>query len=371
MIQVQQLILHRLKMPLLQPFANSRHTVTSKDFYIIELIDQDGYRGYGETVAFDSPWYTEETTSTARETIERELAPLLKEPIDHPSTFTTTRTNKIRRHHMAKYSIEGALWDLYAKRQNKPLYKAIGSNRNQIEVGAAIGRKKDIPTLLDAIRTAAHNGYKRIKLKIGRENDIHILDAVRSHFPKLPLMVDANSAYSLNDIDHLKQFDQFQLMMIEQPFAHDDFVDHAKLAQTIETPICLDESIHTLADARTAIALNSCQIISIKLGRVGGFHNALAINSLCQEHHIPTWSGGMLEAGVGRAQSLAMATMPNFIFPADQAASDRYWQNDIITPAITAQSGTITLPDKPGIGYEIDQEALEFFRTERKSIPIT
>ncbi|SER88816.1 O-succinylbenzoate synthase [Gracilibacillus ureilyticus] len=369
MIQIKYLIFHRISMPLLQPFANSRHTVNEKDFYLIELIDQDGFKGYGETVAFDSPWYTEETTNTARSIIEHELVSYLAEPMDQPGTFMK-RAETVRRHHMAKAAVEGALWDLFAKRENKPLYRAIGSDNNQVKVGVAIGRKQNISILLQAIQTAVDNGYRRIKLKINRDEDLAVLDAVRSKYPDVPLMVDANSAYTIDDLAHIKKFDQYNLMMIEQPFAYDDFVDHAKLVQAINTPICLDESIHSFADARTAIALNSCQIMSIKLGRVGGFSQALAIHQLCERHHIPVWSGGMLEAGVGRAQSLALATLPNFSLPADQAGSDRYWKRDIITPAITASNGIITLPDKPGIGYEIDEEALQFYRTERKSIPV-
>src|SRR5690606_14250475 len=206
----------------------------------------------------------------------------------------------------------------------------------------------------------------RIKLKVSKGNDLKILEIVRQKFPNIDLMVDANGAYRLKDLEHLKQFDQFQLMMIEQPLASDDFVDHAILQQKLTTPICLDESIRTLADARTAIALGSCQIISIKLGKVGGFTNAITIHNECEKNDIPVWCGGMLEAGVGRAQSIALATLPNFIFPADTGASQRYWKQDIIQPEVKVANGVIPLPTSPGNGYEINREALLQYRSFEK-----
>src|SRR5699024_35494 len=216
----------------------------------------------------------------------------------------------------------GALWDLFAKRQQQPLYKMIGGTTNKVNVGASIGLQPDSTTLIEKIQVAIDQGYQRIKLKIKPDHDIDLLDKVRQRFPTIPLMVDANSAYTLQDIDHLKKIDEFNLMMIEQPLAHDDFVNHALLKEKIDTAICLDESIHTISDVETAIALKSCDIISIKLGKVGGFSQAKAIHDLCAEKNIPVWCGGMLEAGVGRAQSLALATLPNFTLPADPGASN-------------------------------------------------
>ncbi|WP_346427677.1 o-succinylbenzoate synthase [Gracilibacillus sp. YIM 98692] len=352
-------------MPLKNPFTNSLQTITKKDLYIIEIFDQDGNQGFGETVAFDSPWYTEETSATTRYMIEHHLFPLLQEePVSHPSSLGK-RFADVRRHHMAKAAVEGAIWDLYAKREHVPLHRAIGSDNSHVPVGASIGMKQDIPALLEAIQTAMNQGYQRIKLKIKPGQDINLLEKVRTRFPDIDLMVDANSAYTLKDMDHLKQLDQFHLMMIEQPLAHDDFVDHAKLQKEIHTPICLDESIHTMSDVRTALTLQSCQIISIKLGKVGGFAQAKAIHDLCAANQVPVWCGGMLEAGVGRAQSLALATLPNFRFPADPGASSRYWHQDIIKPEVKVENGYVQLPDTPGIGYEIDREALAHYRTER------
>ncbi|MGP4039517.1 o-succinylbenzoate synthase [Gracilibacillus sp. D59] len=352
MITFEKIVMHRLKMPLKYPFANSSTTITEKDILITELHDKDGFTGYGESVAFDAPWYTEETTDTVQHMIENHLWPLVKaQQINHPSELAL---NKISRNHMAKTAIEGAVWDLYAKRTQQPLYKAIGGTTSQIPVGAAIGLQSTDEQLIEKIKQALDQGYQRIKLKIKRENDLNILEKVRAQFPTTPMMVDANSAYTLQDIEHLKKMDQYNLMMIEQPLASDDFIDHAKLQQQVETPICLDESIHTLADVRTAVALKSCKIISIKLAKVGGFTNAIKIHDYCQNHDIPVWCGGMLEAGVGRAQSLALATLPNFTFPADPGASNRYWYEDIIMPEVEVNNGYITLPEKTGIGYDLN-----------------
>ncbi|WP_369403482.1 o-succinylbenzoate synthase [Gracilibacillus boraciitolerans] len=247
----------------------------------------------------------------------------------------------------------------FCETSKKPLYHTIGGITNKIPVGAAIGIQSDEYQLLTKIQQLLDEGYQRIKLKIKPNQDLHILEKVREHFPDTPLMVDANAAYTLKDIEHLKQLDQYNLMMIEQPLAHDDLIDHAELQAQIHTPICLDESINTLADVKAAIALKSCKVISIKLAKVGGITNAIAIHDYCEHHHIPVWcGGGMLEAGgVGRAQSLALATLPNFQFPADPGASNRYWHKDIITPEVEVHDGYVTLPDQPGIGYELNLSA--------------
>ncbi|SFM17619.1 O-succinylbenzoate synthase [Gracilibacillus orientalis] len=357
MLAFEKLIMHRFKMPLKFPFSNSTTTIKKKDVIITELHDKDGFIGYGESVAFDTPWYTEETTATVQYMIEHHLWPLIKvQQINHPSELAL---NTIRRNHMAKTAVEGAVWDLYAKRNKLPLYQAIGGTNNHIPVGAAIGLQSSDDQLIEKITQALDQGYKRIKLKIKPKNDLHILEKVREHFPITPLMVDANSAYTLQDIAHLKKMDQYHLMMLEQPLAPDDLTEHAKLQQQIETPICLDESIHTLADVKTAIALQSCKIISIKLAKVGGFTNAIQIHNYCHKHNIPVWCGGMLEAGVGRAQSLALATLPNFTLPADPGASSRYWHQDIITPEVEVNNGYVTLPKKPGIGYDLNLQSAD------------
>ena len=368
MIVLKKLILHEMRMPLRYPFQNSQETVTEKRFYIIELLDESGVSGFGETVAFESPWYTEETTNTAAMMIEKHIWPAVRNRmLQHPSEFQAL-TSVIQRNHMAKAGVEAAIWDLHAKKKGIPLYQAIGGKTSQVEVGAAIGIQKDTRTLLDKIQQAINVGYKRIKLKIAKGHDIEVVDAVRHSFPSLELMVDANGAYTINDMEHLRQLDQYQLLMIEQPLASDDLVDHARLQEELTTPICLDESIHTLADVRTAIALGSCQIISMKLGKCGGFTNAIAMHDECAKHGIPVWCGGMLEAGIGRAQSLALATLPNFRFPADTGASSRYWHQDIIQPEVEVKDGIITLPESPGIGYNIDEAVISEYRIEQRVV---
>ncbi|GAB2542221.1 o-succinylbenzoate synthase [Gracilibacillus alcaliphilus] len=352
MLVFEQLCLHRFTMPLKFPFQNSTTTVTEKKVLIVELIDPAGTRGYGECVAFDAPWYTEETIETAQHIIANHIWPMIKtQTISHPNELNLS---PIRRNHMAKTAIEGAVWDLYAKKQRQPLYQVIGGRTNQVPVGAAIGIQPDYSTLSHKIQQALNKGFQRIKLKVKPGYDIKILEQVRRDYPDLSLMVDANSAYTLQEIDHLKQFDYFNLLMIEQPLAADDFLEHAVLQQQIKTPICLDESIHTLEDVKVALTLKSCQVISIKLAKVGGFRQAITIHDYCQEQGIPVWCGGMLEAGIGRAQSLALATLPNFYYPADPGPSNRYWQKDIIQPEIEMEHGIIKLPDHPGIGYQVE-----------------
>ncbi|GGM32911.1 o-succinylbenzoate synthase [Paraliobacillus quinghaiensis] len=365
MLAIEKVILHHLVMDYKHPFVTSFGRVEQKDFYIIEVIDQDGYSGFGETEAFETPWYTEETSETNRHVIESFLVPLvLEEEISHPSELAQ-RFQKVRRNNMAKAAVESAVWDLYAKKQNKPLYQLIGGAKNAIDVGVSIGLQPSVKQLLNVIETKLAKGYTRVKLKIKPGNDVELVRAVRKAFPEIPLMVDANSAYQLSDIKTLQQLDQFNLQMIEQPLANDDFVEHASLQQQLQTPICLDESIHTYSDVQTAIALESCKIINVKMSRVGGIKNVQDIEDYAAKNGIALWCGGMLEAGVGRAHSLAIASLAQFTLPADTAASENYWERDIIQPTVQVKNGQVHLPEKPGIGYEIDREALDYFSVEK------
>lgn len=360
-IPIQEIKLHRLKMTLNNPFTTSFGTMQTKHFFITEIIDKDGHIGYGESVAFDSPWYSEETVETNLHIMKDFLIPLMIEnQIDHPSQLLTL-FEPIRRNNMAKSAIEGAVWDLYAKRKNKPLYKVLGGNKSTIDVGISLGIENTIDELLHKIDTYVNRGYKRIKLKIKPGFDLEVIREVRKQFPNTPLMADANSAYTLDDIDQLSKLDEFNLMMIEQPLAHDDIVDHAKLQKKIETPICLDESIHSLEDTRKALELGSCKIINIKIGRVGGLTEAKRIHDYCKQMGVPVWCGGMLEAGVGRAHNIALTTLDQFTLPGDTAASSRYWKEDIINPEVIVENGTIQVPENPGIGYSIHEENLKRF----------
>jgi O-succinylbenzoate synthase len=291
---------------------------------------------------------------------------LLQQPIGHPDEVSK-RFEPIRKNNMAKAALECAVWDLYARRTNQSLAGALGGTKKEIEVGISIGIQPTVEKLVEVVEKHVDEGYKRIKVKIKPGFDYEFLKGIRERFPDIPLMADANSAYTLNDTNLLKKLDDLNLMMIEQPLAHDDIVDHAKLQKELTTPICLDESIHSIEDARKAVELGSAKIINIKIGRVGGLTASKKIHDYCAEHNIPVWCGGMLEAGVGRAHNIALTTLPQFILPGDTAASNRYWAKDIIIPEVTVQNGTITIPEKAGIGYEIDHAALKAFSVDKKS----
>ncbi|GAA0345408.1 o-succinylbenzoate synthase [Bacillus carboniphilus] len=365
-ISIREVTLHRLVMRLKDPFTTSFGTFQDKEFYVIEMEDETGAIGFGESVAFSSPWYSEETVETNKHIMEQFLIPLLLEsPIEHPDEVSK-RFEPIRRNNMAKSALEGAVWDLYAKRNHTPLYQVLGGTKRQIDVGISIGIQ---PTATDLVRVVdgfVNEGYKRMKIKIKPGSDYEMLKEVRRHFPDILLMADANSAYTLEDISLLKRLDDLDLMMIEQPLAHDDIIDHAKLQSVLETPICLDESIHSYEDARKAVEIGSCQIINIKIGRVGGLSESKKIHDYCAEQGIAVWCGGMLEAGIGRAHNVALTTLPQFILPGDTAGSSRYWENDIIDPEVIVKNGVIQVPDKPGMGYEINREVLESYRVDRQ-----
>jgi len=351
-MRIDRIILRHVKMKLLQPFTTSFGTMRDKQFILVEVVDRDGISGWAESVAFPEPSYNEETLKTNWHLMEQFLIPLLQQsPIKHPNEIAK-QWNHIRGNYMAKSALEGAYWDLYAKLGGVTLAEAIGGKKREIEVGVSIGIQPSISELMDKVESNVAQGYKRIKIKIKPGWDIDIVEAVRNRFPHIALMVDANSAYSLADIDRLKQLDKYGLMMIEQPFSYNDIIDHSVLQRQISTPVCLDESIHSSDDARKAIELSSCRIINVKIGRVGGIAEAIQLHHVCQSSDIPVWCGGMLESGIGRAHNIAISTLPNFRLPGDTAASSNYWEEDIIEPEVMVQDGVIQVPDRPGIGFE-------------------
>ena len=364
-ISIREVTLHRMVMRLNDPFTTSFGTFQDKEFFVIEMEDETGASGFGESVAFSSPWYSEETVETNKHIMEQFLIPLLLEfPIEHPDEVSK-RFESIRRNNMAKSALEGAVWDLYAKRNNNPLYKELGGRKQQIDVGISIGIQPTASDLIHVVEGFVNEGYKRMKVKIKPGADYEMLKEVRRHFPDILLMADANSAYTLDDIDTLKKLDELNLMMIEQPLSHDDIVDHATLQSALATPICLDESIHSIEDARKAVELGSCKIINIKIGRVGGLTESKKIHDYCAQQGIAVWCGGMLEAGIGRAHNIALTTLPQFVLPGDTAASSRYWEKDIIVPEVIVENGVIHVPDKPGIGYEVNRQVLESYRVDK------
>ncbi|WP_205520148.1 o-succinylbenzoate synthase [Virgibacillus doumboii] len=365
-IPIKQIKLRKLKMMLKSPFTTSFGTMQEKEFFVTEAIDGDGNHGFGESVAFTIPWYSEETVKTTHHVITDFLIPLLKENIlNHPDDVLEL-FKPIKRNNMAKSALEGAIWDLYAKQKNIPLAEVLGGTKKQIDVGISLGIQPSIDDLLQKVQENVKAGYKRIKIKIKPGWDYDVLAEVKKNFPDIPVMADANSAYTLKDISQLQKLDELDLLMIEQPLAHDDIVDHSKLQAAMNTPICLDESIHSLSDTQKAIQLQSCKIINIKIGRVGGLSEAKRIHDVCKQNGIDVWCGGMLESGIGRAHNIALTTLPQFVLPGDTAGSSRYWEKDIITPEVVAENGVITVPGEPGIGYEIDNDALDTFTVDEE-----
>jgi O-succinylbenzoate synthase len=363
-MKAEKIVLRKMSMKLKSPFQTSFGTQIVRNFIVVEVHTKE-FVGYGECVVSGEPLYSEETVGTAWHMLQDFLVPMLFEQgeIVHPDDIGKLFA-PIRRNNMAKSAVEGAYWDLYAKQQGISLARALGGSKDQIEVGISLGIEEDINDLFRNVEKYLELGYRRMKIKIKPGKDVEVIRALRQRFGDIPMMADANSAYTLEDVELLKQLDEFNLMMIEQPLAHDDIIDHAKLQRELKTPICLDESIHSLEDARKAIELGSTRIINLKIGRVGGLSEAKRIHDLCRTKGIPMWCGGMLESGIGRAHNIAVTTLPNFTLPGDTAGSSRYWVEDIIKPEVEVSSdGTIAVPDAPGIGYEPVPELLDKYTT--------
>lgn len=358
-MDIQHIILRHVKMQLLHPFTTSVGTEYDKDFILVEIMSKDGISGWAESVAAIDPTYKEETVKTNWHMMEDFLIPiLLRDRIEHPDQVSE-RFHHFRGNYMAKSALEGAIWDLYAKQQGISLARALGGVKEKIEVGISIGIQDSIDKLLALIEGYLEEGYKRMKIKIQPGWDVNVMSAIRKRYPDIPLMADANTAYTLADIDTLRALDDFNLTMIEQPLGFDDIIDHAELQAQLKTPICLDESIHSAEDVRKAIKIGATKVINIKIGRVGGLTESKKIHDLCESHGIPVWCGGMLEAGVGRAHNVAITSLSNFTIPGDTAASSRYWAEDIIDPEVTVENGMITVPTAPGIGYEPNRRKIE------------
>ncbi|MCM3360762.1 o-succinylbenzoate synthase [Niallia sp. MER TA 168] len=358
-MKIDKIEVQHVKMPLVSHFETSFGKLLEKDFLIIKIFSGE-HIGYGESVALPDPTYSEETTGTVSYMLDAFLIPLLlKEEINHPDDVTK-RFAPIRRNNMAKAALEGAVWDLYSKKKGISLSKALGGVSSSIAVGVSIGIEETTDKLLSKVDRFLSEGYKKIKVKIKPGYDLEPLTKIRETFGyDIPLMADANSAYTLADIERLKEMDPLKLMMIEQPLAYDDIIDHSILQSELATPICLDESIHSVEDARKAIELGSCRIINIKIGRVGGLTEAKKIHDLCEKHSIPVWCGGMLEGGIGRAHNIAITTLPSFTIAGDTSASNRYWKEDIIFPEVTlSRPGEIDVPTGDGIGFKLNKEVI-------------
>jgi O-succinylbenzoate synthase len=358
-MRLEEITLRELRMKLVAPFETSMERTEVRRILIVEA-NVDGTTGWGECVAGEAPWYSPETTKTAWHVLRDHLWPLLKGREFAAATEVWDLLGHVRGHNMAKGSLEAAIWDAEAKQKSVPLSKLLGGTREEIACGVSIGIKDSLDELAAAVKKELAAGYQRIKIKIKPGKDLEPVRRLRQDFPRIKLMVDANSAYTLGDWPMLKQLEGFYLMMIEQPLGWDDLYSHIELQKKMDTPICLDECIHTEEQARAAVELGACKIINIKLGRVGGYTVARRIHDLCQKHGIPVWCGGMLESGIGRAHNIALSTLPNFILPGDVTASKRYWEEDIIEPEVTVSAqGTIRVPPGPGIGFEPRLDRIE------------
>jgi o-succinylbenzoate synthase len=366
-MRIRNITLRELRMQLVAPFQISVGRTDVRRILIVEA-DVDGVTGWGECVAGETPAYSPETTETAWHIVREHLWPIVKGKEFASAASVWDLLGLVRGHNMAKGALEAAVWDSEAKQRGIPLWKLLGGTREEIASGVSIGIKDSLEELVAAVKKELAAGYQRIKIKIKPGKDLEPVKRLRQDFPKIKLMVDANSVYRLEDWPLLKQLEGFYLMMIEQPLGWDDLYSHVELQKKLDTPICLDECIHTLEQAQAAIALRACRIINIKLGRVGGYTVARKIHDVCQQNGIPVWCGGMLESGIGRAHNIALSTLPNFTLPGDVAASRRYWHEDIIEPEVTVSpQGTIRVPNGPGIGYEpqLDRIAKFTVRTER------
>jgi len=369
---ISSIELREIRLPLIHFFETSFGRTTERRIVIAQLRDKDGAEGWGECTAGEGPFYSDEWAETAWPTLKEFLAPMV---VGHEVTAAANvheLMKSVRGHRMAKAAIETACWDLEAKRAGVPLWQHLGGVQTEIPCGVSIGIQDSPEQLIEKIEKEVKAGYQRIKIKIKPGWDLDIVRRVRERFPEIHLMGDANSAYTLRDVQLFKALDEFDLMMLEQPLAYDDMFDHAELQKHIKTPVCLDESVKTPADAAHAIKLAACRIINVKLGRVGGHAQAKLVEQIAREQKIPVWCGGMLESGIGRAHNIAMATLAGFTLPGDVSASARYWKEDIIDPPVTVTArGTIMAPVKAGIGFEVNKKRLDQLTVKREHIKAT
>jgi O-succinylbenzoate synthase len=355
-------------MELVAPFETSFGRTTLRRILLVEA-EVDGVAGWGECVAGEGPFYGPETVETAWHILRDFLWPMLRGKEFAGAAEVWGLLSAIRGHNMAKAALEAATWDAEARQRGWPLWKLLGGEREETPCGVSIGLKENDDELERAVEKELAAGYQRIKIKIKPGRDVEPVARLRRRFPRIRLMVDANSAYGPQDFPLLRQMDAYYLMMIEQPLGWDDIWSHAELQRTLNTPICLDECIHSEEHARAAIALGACRILNVKLGRVGGYSAARRIHDLCREKRVPVWCGGMLESGIGRAHNIALSTLANFSLPGDVTASRRYWTEDIIEPEVTVTpQGTIRVPGGPGIGYEPRRERIEALTIRREEL---
>jgi len=357
-MKIEAVTLCEIRMPLVHFFETSFGRTTARRILLVKL-HAEGADAWGECVAGEHPYYSEESIDTAWQVITSELAPALIGKRIEKGSECAALFARVRGHRMAKAALENAAWVAEATAKKMPLWKLLGGTRKEIACGVSIGIQDSLEQLEEQVNTEIAAGYQRIKLKCKPGWDLKIFERIRNRWPKITLSCDANSAYTLADAKHLKEFDRFDLLMIEQPLWHDDFYFHARLQKRLKTAICLDEAIRGPRDADAAGELGSCRIVNVKVGRVGGFSSAIAVHDVCKQRKIPVWCGGMLESGIGRAHNIALSTLDNFLLPGDVSASKRYWKEDIIEPAVeVAPTGTIKISDEVGTGYKIRENLI-------------
>ncbi len=362
------LILRELRMPLVHFFETSFGRTTERRILLATLLGE-GLTGWGECVAGEQPFYSEETVETAWYAITQHLAPMLLGKEIAAAKECPALFSRVRGHRMAKAALENAVWEAEARAKDVPLWRLLGGTRREIPCGVSIGIQDSIEQLLEKIATELAAGYRRIKVKCKPGWDLEVFERIRAKWPEITLSCDANSAYTLDDAAHLKKFDAFRLLMIEQPLWSDDFYFHARLQKQLATPICLDEAIRNARDAEAALELDACRIVNIKVGRVGGFSEAIRVHDLCRARGVPVWCGGMLESGIGRAHNVALSTLENFSLPGDVSASKRYWKDDIIEPEVEVRpDGMIAVPDAPGPGYRVREDLVERLTVRKQAL---
>ena len=367
-MKVEAITLREIRMPLVHFFETSFGRTTERRILLL-TVHGEGLEGWGECTAGEHPFYNEESIDTAWYVTKGYFAPMLLGKKLERGADVPALIAQVRGHRMARAAVENAVWDAEAIAKKIPLWRLVGGTQTEIDCGVSIGIQDTPEQLLEKIAVELAAGYQRIKVKVKPGWDIDILRRIRQKWPAITLSCDANSAYSLRDVDHLKRFDDFNLLMIEQPLWNDDIAGHAVLQRALQTSLCLDESILHARDAAAAIEAGACRIVNIKLGRIGGFSEAIATQAVCGKAHIPNWCGGMLESGLGRAHNIAMSTLANFKLPGDVSASKRYWKEDIIEPEVTVSpKGTIRVPDTPGRGFALREDLIEKLTVRKETL---
>jgi len=367
-MKIEAVTLREIRMPLVDFFETSFGRTYDRSI-LLATVHCEGADGWGECVVGENPFYSSEWIESAWPTLTQYLVPALLGRVIASARECPSLFAKVRGHRMAKGGLENALWDAEALQKQQPLWKLLGGSRTEIPCGVSIGIQDSIEQLLDKIQTELAAGYRRIKIKVKPGWDVNVLERIRSRWADITLSCDANSAYTLDQVEHLRKFDQFHLLMIEQPLWDDEIYYHARLQKELNTAICLDESIVNARSAAFALDIGACRIVNIKVGRVGGFTEALAVHDVCRSHNIPVWCGGMLETGIGRAHNIALSTLPGFSLPGDVSASKRYWKEDIIDPAVeVSPQGMIAIRNRPGRGYDLKLDLIEEFTVRKETL---